>query len=440
MLVEELRRGAGTPWIRTVAVLAVAQVVSELGFSFALPFMSLYLQELGVTDVAEVGLWSGLTVAAFAIAMALMAPIWGLVADRFGYRRMLQRALFGAGLATALVALVQTPEQLLALRLIQGASAGVETAIVTLVSVTVPRRHLPTVLGLLQAAVFLGLALGPLLGGAFADQFGLRAAFACTGVILCLTGLLISALVREPERRACRVEAGVVRPEVGGRQRLFTPEVIAVITLAALARFALTAPLPLLPLYVQQLVESPDGLATTVGLVLAAAGFASTVSALLISRLYRWLGLRPILLGCLVLATVLTALHAAVGSIWQLLVLRTALGLAQGGIGPAIQALLVNVTPPGRRGAAFGLLTTANAAGNGGGPVVVSVIAAAFGLPAVFLTTATVPAIGAWLVTRLTPRSPAATGARTGSSVPQIPPRTHGQAALRHDGTRVAGG
>ncbi|MGE3272976.1 MAG: MFS transporter, partial [Chloroflexota bacterium] len=59
--------------------------------------------------------------------------------------------------------------------------------------------------------------------------------------------------------------------------------------------------------------------------------------------------------------------------------------------------LMIDVTPPGRRGAAFGVLTTANAAGNGGGPVFGSVMVAAAGLPALFLGMAPVLALAAWL-------------------------------------------
>jgi DHA1 family multidrug resistance protein-like MFS transporter len=401
--VGQIRRAISTPWIRTVVVLTVVQVVSELAFSFALPFTPLFIQELGVQDIAAVGLWSGLIAGVFAISMGGMAPIWGLVADRFGHRLMIQRASFGAGLAIAAIALVQTPEQLLTLRFFHGAFTGVVTAIATLVSLTAPRQHLGTVLGLLQAAQYLGVSLGPLLGGLFADRFGLRAAFACTGIMLIATGLLVTALVPEPARETPRAGAGSGGDPHNPRasRSLFRREVIAVVILMALVRFAQMTPQPFLPLYVQQLVDSPEGLATTVGLVLAAAGIASTISALSIGRLGRRFGQRAALIGCLLLAAVFSALHVVAGSVWQLLVLRTAVGLAQGGTSPAIQALMIDVTPAGRRGAAFGLLTTANSAGNGVGPVIGSVVVASFGVPAVFLLPAPAFAVAGWVVSRL---------------------------------------
>jgi MFS family permease len=327
-----------------------------------------------------------------------------VVADRFGHRMMIQRAFFGAGTAIGLIALVQSPEQLLVLRVFHGIFTGVVTAIATMVSLTAPRHHLGTALGMIQATQFLGASLGPLLGGAFADRFGLRAAFAGTGVILVSTGLLVTFLVQETKREHRRpggTSAAATATDDKARQSLLRRDVITVVGLMAMTRFAMFAPQPFLPLFVQQLVDSEEGLATMVGLVLAATGVASTISALLVGRLNQRFGQRRALIGCLSIAAVISALHAGVGSVWQLIALRTALGLAQGGTGPAIQALLIDATPPGRRGAAFGLLTMANSAGSGGGPVVGSVVMSAFGVQAVFLSTAPAFGLAAWVVARL---------------------------------------
>ena len=66
-------RVLATPWGRALAVLWVSQVVAELAFSFALPFIPLYVErDLGVADVARAGLWAGIMAAGFALSMATM--------------------------------------------------------------------------------------------------------------------------------------------------------------------------------------------------------------------------------------------------------------------------------------------------------------------------------------------------------------------------------
>jgi MFS family permease len=81
------------------------------------------------------------------------------------------------------------------------------------------------------------------------------------------------------------------------------------------------------------------------------------------------------------------------------------MGFALGGMFPAIQSLLIMVTPPGRRGAAFGLLSAANAAGNGSGPVVGSLVAALYGVPAMFASMLPLLAAAGGMVARM--RAPA---------------------------------
>jgi DHA1 family multidrug resistance protein-like MFS transporter len=338
--------------------------------------------------------------------MAVMGPVWGQVADRHGRRLMIQRALFGAAVVVGAMALVQTPEQLFVLRLLQGSVTGVVAATTTVVSLTVPRERLTWALGLMHAALFAGTALGPIVGGLVSDQYGFRAAFVVTGGLFFVSGLLVTLFVAEPPREPG--EAARAAASIGANMRaiLGRRELVAVIGLLTLIRFAGVTAQPVLPLYIQQLAGDPARLATLTGVVIAATGVASTVSALAAGPVADRYGRRRMLLVCLSAAAGLCALQAVVASVWQLLLLRTAMGLALGGMVPALQALFSDLTPAGRRGMAFGILATANAIGNGGGPVFGSLVAAAFGVPAVFLATTPIFLVGAWLLTRIPRQSP----------------------------------
>src|SRR5262245_50996426 len=214
---------------------------------------------------------------AFALSQATMGPIWGILADRYGRRIMIQRALFGGCVVMLGISLVRSPEQLLVLRVIQGGLTGVVAAMAVVVSLTVPRQHLATALGLMQAAMLGGASLGSIAGGAFADRFGIRAAFALASLIFLATGLPVTLLVAEPPREASAGPAGGAAA-AGRPGRLLGPELIAAVSVMAIIRIGSYAPAPVLPFFVQQLVDEPGRVATIVGVVLAATGVASTVA------------------------------------------------------------------------------------------------------------------------------------------------------------------
>jgi DHA1 family multidrug resistance protein-like MFS transporter len=389
-------------WTRTLAVLWFAQIVAELAFSFALPFIPLYInQDLGVADPAQAALWAGVMGGGFALVMAVLGPVWGMVADRFGRRLMIQRALFGAALVIGAMAFVQTPEQLLVLRLLQGAVTGVVVATSTVVSLTTPRHRLAMALGMMQAAMFLGQSIGPVVGGIVSDRYGFRTAFVATGLLFLISGVLVTLLVAEPPRQPG--ERAQARLPLLASLRQFTgrPDLMAVIGLLTIIRFASTAAQPVLPLYIQQLAPDEANVATATGLVVAASAVAATISALFLGQAADRYGRRRLLLVCLLAAAVLSLPQALVTSVPQLLVLRTAQGFALGGMLPAVQALFTDLTPAGQRGMAFGVLATASAVGNGAGPITGSLIAVLVSVPMALAAMGPVYLAGAWLLTRV---------------------------------------
>ena len=88
-------------WRRNLYAMWVAQILSIVGFSFTSPFIPLYLRDLGVTDTRDVIWWAGVMNTGSAIIMALSAPLWGAVADRYGRKPMVLRAMFGGALVIA---------------------------------------------------------------------------------------------------------------------------------------------------------------------------------------------------------------------------------------------------------------------------------------------------------------------------------------------------
>src|SRR5438128_968850 len=108
-------------WRRSLYILIAAQFVATVAISEAIPFLPLYLQELGVRDPGENALWTGLLNSGTTLVMAMASPVWGGIADRFGRKMMATRVMFGYALVIALMAFAPSAGVLLGLRLIMGA-------------------------------------------------------------------------------------------------------------------------------------------------------------------------------------------------------------------------------------------------------------------------------------------------------------------------------
>ncbi len=389
-------------WRRQLGALWVAQVVSALAFSFALPFLPLYVQELGVKDARQAGLWAGLTSASFSIVMASLGPVWGSVADQFGPRLMVGRAMFGGAAVIGAMGLARQVYDLLALRTLQGAITGVQAAITVLVIAIVPRGRLAFSVGLLQMATFGGASLGPLLGGYVADRWGYRPAFAATAVLMLLSGAIVFVGVPEagrPVRSGTRL--GLVD---GMRVALRSPSIVSMVLVLLLLQFAATVVSPVLPLFIKELSVDDSHVATTTGLVQGLGGLFGAVSAVGAGRVADRLGHKAVVVAAALASAALYVPQAWVRTPEQLLALRVGLGLFNGALIPSTQAVIGLATPPERRGVAFGVATSAAPLGSAMGPLVGAAIAAGFGIRAVFWVTGGLLAAAAVYVWRVLPR------------------------------------
>ncbi|HEX2035480.1 MAG TPA: MFS transporter [Chloroflexota bacterium] len=375
-----------TSWGRQLAALWVAQLISALAFSFALPFLPLYIQALGVPDAREAGLWAGASSAAFSLVMATFGPIWGSIADRRGPRLMVGRAMFGGALVIGCMGLVRSVYGLFGLRVLQGAITGVQAAITVLLAAVVPQRRLAWGVGLLQMATFAGASVGPLVGGYVADQYGFRPAFLITGALMLLSGAIIFLCVPEPARSTrAAARVGML---TGLRWSFTSPAILAMVTIMFVLQFAATVTSPVLPLFIKDLAGDTGQAASITGLILGLGGLFGSLSAIGAGRAADSLGHKPVLLLAAFGSTLCYAPQALVTDTSQLLVLRVGLGLFNGALIPSTQAVIGLSTPPERRGVVFGIAASAASLGSAAGPLVGAGVAATLGVRAVFVVTA----------------------------------------------------
>jgi DHA1 family multidrug resistance protein-like MFS transporter len=386
-------------WQRNLYTLWIAELIAVAGFTVVLPFLPYYVQELGVTELEQVEFWSGLLFASQAVAMAIFSPIWGSVADRYGRKLMVERAMFGGAVVMGAMGFVQNVQQLVILRGLQGCLTGTIAAATTLVASSVPRQRSGQALGLLQMAVYSGASAGPLLGGLVADHFGYRAAFVVTGTLLFLAGMMVAIFVHE-EFEPSPPEAGSRKGDfwLGVRAVFRSRELLVVLGIELMMRLGARIMGPVFPLFVQTLVPGEARIASLVGLITGLGAATSAVGAVLLGRASDRFGYRTVLLTCALGMAVVYVPQFFVTTPVQLLILQAAAGAAMGGGLAAIGALLANLSPEGRQGAVYGLDWSVVSAANGLGPITGAAVAVGLGLRAPFLFAAGVYGLAALIV------------------------------------------
>ena len=366
-------------WQRNVWALALVVFTAFVGFQFFSPFLPLYVQELGVTDPAEVAVWSGVLLAVTPGVSGLLGPLWGRLADRVGRKLMLIRSLAGFIVIIAAMGLVTSVYQLFIARMVQGVFAGFSVMAMAVASVSCPRDKVPVAIGRVQSAQLLSVAVGPVAGGYVASHFGIRHAFFVTAALCALALLGLIVLFKE----ARPGEVSQRPPALPLRQVFRLPRFPLVLGLLLICQFIDRGLALLIPLKVAEL-SGVGRIAAISGLIISASAVCGTISASLAGRLaLRWPIARLLLVGC-VTGGVPCALMAWTDTWVALLVLRCLVGFSLGGALTLAYSLGGHLAPSETRGAAFGWLALGVQVGTALSPLATGGLAA-LSLPGAFV-------------------------------------------------------
>ena len=370
-------------WKKNLIALWFAQVGTTLGFSFTFPFYPLFFEELGGFTTERAAFWAGLAGWVFGLGMGLSSPIWGVLGDRFGRKLNVLRSLILGGLFLTISGFSQTPFQLMASRFVIGATSGVVPTIMALVAAHTPRERLPFAAGIVQSGLFVGVALGPLLGGIIYDAWGMRAAFIATGAGLWSSALIVIFLVREDFHPA-ESSLGLVRPFVV-LWRLSTSR--AMLPLYGVVFLVLAAHLMIQPAVpgLVSIVKGGSDSGTASGIVFALGGIGSAISAVVMGWLAPKVGLQRVLMAGTVLAALAALVPYFAIDYLTLAVGFTAIALFSGGLSGLVNGLIALRSPSGQHGAAFGSAQLAHAFGVALGPLAGGAMVVTWGLRSVFL-------------------------------------------------------
>ena len=391
-------------WRRNLAVCVFGSFTTLVSLSMLLPFLPLYVQQLGVTSQADVVQWSAVAFGATFFGTAITAPLWGRLADRFGRKPMLVRAAIGMAIVMSLIGLARDVTDLVVLRLIAGLIGGYASASIVMIGSQVPREKAGWALGVLSTGALSGNLIGPLVGGFLPQWVGIRGTFFVGGAMIALAAVTTIALIREDFNRA-RDGARRVDNNQAPDERSRWPVIGALLLTAMMVLLANMSIEPIITVYIGHLGVALDEQARIAGVVMACSALGSILTAARLGALADRVGSWNVIIGCLLLTGLLMVPQAYVTQWWQLAVLRGLMGMSIAGLLPAIAKLIRHSVAEHNTGKILGYLQSAQFSGQVIGPLIGGQIGAHFGLHQVFLLTAALlvlcAAVNGWVKTRL---------------------------------------
>jgi DHA1 family multidrug resistance protein-like MFS transporter len=351
-----------------------------------LPFLPLYVQQLGTGSQAAIVQWSGIAFGATFLGTAVTAPIWGRLADRYGRKPMLVRAAIGMAIMMSLIGVAHNVGELVVFRLIAGLIGGYASASTVMIGTQTPPERAGWALGLLSTGALAGNLIGPLIGGILPDWIGIRGTFFAGGGAIAVAALLTIFVVREDFRPGCDAHPRRM-PTTKSAAKTNRTVVIALLLTAMMVLLANMSIEPIITVYISQLGVAHDHLTRIAGSVMACSAFGSILTAARLGALADRIGGWRVIAWCLFLTGLVMIPQAFVTAWWQLAALRAVMGMAIAGLLPSIAKLMRHAVAEAKTGRMLGYLQSAQFTGQVAGPIMGGVIAVHAGLHAVFFVT-----------------------------------------------------
>ncbi|MFV0261134.1 MAG: multidrug efflux MFS transporter MdtG [Kluyvera sp.] len=375
-------------WKRNLAVVWLGCFLTGAAFSLVMPFLPLYVEQLGVTGHGALNMWSGLVFSITFLFSAIASPLWGGLADRKGRKIMLLRSALGMAIVMLLMGLAQNIWQFLILRALLGLLGGFIPNANALIATQIPRHKSGWALGTLSTGAVSGALLGPLAGGFLADNYGLRPVFFMTATVLFICFVLTLFFIREQFTPVSKKEMLHVKEVFGSLKN--RELVLSLFVTTLIIQVATGSIAPILTLYVRDLAGNISNIAFVSGMIASVPGVAALICAPRLGKLGDRIGPEKILIVALIVSVLLLIPMSFVQNPLQLGILRFLLGAADGALLPAVQTLLVYNSSNQIAGRIFSYNQSFRDIGNVTGPLIGAAVSANYGFRAVFCVTAMV--------------------------------------------------
>lgn len=386
-------------WKRNLYVCVFGSFTTIMAMTLVLPFLPIYIEQLGETDPESIIRWSGYAFSATFLTAGLMAPVWGKFADHFGRKPILIRASLGMAFCIALMGMVGNVQELFGLRLLIGILGGYASGATILVATQTPKAHTGWAVGTHAAGMLAGNLLGPLVGGLLPGYIGIRNTFFLAAGVIFIAFLATAFLIKETRFKRKAAASQIVNKSDGFWQNAPSRNlVLLMLGCAALLMFANYSVEPIITLYMASLHTLTQNIPLLAGIAISVTAFGSLLGSARIGRLGDQKGHLCVLVACFLFTALTLLLQVFAWADWQFIVLRFLMGIGLSGLMPAITALIRHNVSGHIAGTVLGYSTSAQYLGMVLGPVAGGMVANLYGMTAVFIMTAGIMATAALLI------------------------------------------
>jgi len=335
------------------------------------------VSQLGVSEF-EVGL----LITSFSIPGAILAPFLGLLADRFGRKRILVPSLFLFAIAGAACTFVRDFNTLLALRALQGVGgAAIGSINITIIADLYTGKRRAQAIGLNASVMFISMPLWTTIGGALA-LLGWYYPFALSILALPM-GILALTLLKNPEPEKSGSLKEYLRGTWGYLRDIRVVGLFAAGVVTQVIIFG--GYFTYFNLYMGQAFGASP---FRIGNFMAITCIALAVVSSQFGRITRWLSLGNIIKLSFVITSLSLVLIPQMPSLWFLIIPGIIFGIAQGATMPSLQTAIASMAPLEHRAAFMSINNTILRAGQAIGPPLVGMFYVYGGFDGAFYATA----------------------------------------------------
>lgn len=301
---------------RNIVVLIASMFLVSSGYTMVIPFLPLYLMDLGVPP-EEIGIWSGLVFSICFLVAGIMSPFWGKLADSGGKKKMAIRASVLLGASYLFCGISQNEYQLFAARAFQGVANGYVAAAMTIISASADPKKIGVTLGFAQTALIVGGICGPLIGGVISHVAGMRNSFFISALLLWLVSVAVIFFITEPATKNDRKDIAEKTSMAEDLKYAYhNVRLRDLLIVSFLIQSTILMIQPVTSLYVGELLGSMEKVEVVSGFIMSAGGIAGALTTALWGKFGQSHGYYFTMMVTMISAGMLTLIQAIPREIW----------------------------------------------------------------------------------------------------------------------------